>query len=399
MPSNASTLPMPPRASTLSSRAKGFPATRPFEARKYSLQGIRFACLAILPLLIASSANAWEIKSFAGRDHVALEEIATFYGLGEVAAPDTNTRKLKGSGREMVATLNSRELEIDGIKHWLAFPVLENKGHVYVSRLDLGKTLEPSFRPALIPDFPAVSTVVLDPGHGGKDAGARSPYEYEKNFALDVARRVRNELQKSGVRVILTRNSDSFVELADRAAVANRLKNSIFISLHFNAGDGNQAANGFEIFCVTPRGAPSTAYEQIHVRDMVEENGNEHDIHSFALANAIYHSMHGRLEMFDRGVKRARFAVIRLAGVPSVLIEGGFLTNPSDARKVASKQWRDNYAAAIVRGILAYKKLAEHHIPPREVAAYRNPEAAPPPVTETNKPAPVPGVSLRDLPE
>ena len=356
-------------------------------------------CAAALPLLFAFSASAWEIKSFAGRDHVSLEEIAAFYGLGEAASPDANTRKLKGSGRDLVVTLNSREMEIDGIKHWLAFPVLENKGHVYVSRLDLGKTLEPAFRPALIPDFPAVSTVVLDPGHGGKDAGARSPYEYEKNFALDVARRIRNELQKSGVRVILTRNSDSFVELADRAGVANRLKNSIFVSLHFNAADANQAANGFEIYCVTPRGAPSTAYEQIHARDMVEENGNEHDIHSFALANAIYHSMHGRMEMFDRGVKRARFAVIRLAGVPSVLVEGGFLTNSSDARKVASKQWRDNYAASIARGILEYKKLAEHRIPPREVAAYRNPELAPPPVAETAKPAPVPGVTLRDLPE
>ena len=365
----------------------------------YSLRALRLAFLAALPLLSAFSASAWEIKSFAGRDHVPLEEIAAFYGLGEAASPDSRTRKLKGTGRELVATLNSREIEINGIKHWLAFPVLENNGRVYVSRMDLGKTLEPAFRPALIPDFPAVSTVVLDPGHGGKDTGARSPYEYEKNFALDVARRVRNELQKSGARVVLTRNSDSFVELADRAAVANRLKNSIFVSLHFNAADRNQAAKGFEIYCVTPRGAPSTAYEQIRTRDMIEENGNEHDIHSFALANAIYHSMQGKMEMFDRGVKRARFAVIRLAGVPSVLIEGGFLTSPSDARKVASKPWRDNYAASIARGILEYKQLAEHRIPPREVAAYRNPDLAPPPVAETNKPAPVPGVSLRDLPE
>ena len=360
---------------------------------------MRLACMAVLSLLADFSAQAWEIKSFAGRDHVPLDEVATFYGLGEATSPDPNTRKLKGSGRELVAVPNSREMEIDGIRHWLAFPVLEQKGRVYVSRLDLGKTIEPAFRPALIPDLPAVTTVVIDPGHGGKDNGARSPYESEKNFSLDVSRRVRNELQKSGVRVVLTRNTDSFIELADRAAVATRLKNSVFVSLHFNAADANQSANGFEIYCVTPRGAPSTAYEQIHTRDMVEENGNEHDIHSFALANAIYHAMHGRMEMFDRGVKRARFAVIRLAGVPSVLIEGGFLTNASDARKVASKQWRDTYAASIARGILEYKKLAEHHIPPREVAAYRNPELAPPPVAETSKPAPVPGVSLRDLPE
>lgn len=355
--------------------------------------------MAIFVLAFPDSGNAWEIKSFAGRDHIPLDEIASFYGLCEVASPNSNTRKLKSPDRELVATINSREMTINGLKHWLAFPVIEDKGRVFVARLDLGKTIEPAFRPALIPDFPAATTVILDPGHGGKDNGATSPYEYEKNFALDVARRVRNELQKSGVRVILTRNTDSFVELADRAAIANRQKNSIFVSLHFNAADANQSANGFEIYCVTPRGAPSTAYEQIHTRDMVEENGNEHDIHSFALANAIYHSMHGSLEMFDRGVKRARFAVIRLAEVPSVLIEGGFLTNASDARKVASKQWRDNYAASIARGILEYKKLAELHVAPREVTAYRNPTATARPVAETKKPTPVTGVTLRSLPE
>lgn len=347
----------------------------------------------------ACSANAWEIKSISGRDHVPLDEIATFYGLGEESKPDANTKKLQGSGRDLTAVVNSRELEINGLRHWLAFPVLEEGGRMYVSRLDLGKTIEPALRPALIPEFPAVTTVVLDPGHGGRDNGARSPYEYEKNFSLDVARRVRNELQKAGIRVIMTRNTDSFVELQDRAAVANRLKSAIFVSIHFNAADANFAANGFEIYCVTPRGAPSTAYEQTRTRDMIEENGNEHDIHSFALANAIYHSMHGKLEMFDRGVKRARFAVLRLAAVPSVLIEGGFLSNASDSRKVASKQWRNDYSAAIARGILAYKKLAEERVPPREVAAYRHPESAHAPVATTERPAPVPGVTLRDLPE
>jgi len=350
-------------------------------------------------LLVALPAGAWDIKSIGSRDHVPLDEIATFYGLGEESSPTTKTRKLKGSGRELFVTLDSREIEINGIRHWLAFPVLEDGGRIYISRLDLGKTLEPAFRPALIPDFPPVSTVVLDPGHGGKDNGARSPCEYEKNFSLDVARRVRNELQKAGLRVVMTRNTDSFIELQDRAAIASRLKNTLFVSIHFNASDTNAAANGFEIFCVTPRGAPSTAYEQTRLRDMIEENGNEHDIHSFALANTIYHAMHGKMEMTDRGVKRARFAVLRLAGVPSVLIEGGFLTNSGDARKVASKQWRDNYAAAIARGILEYKKLAEHRLPPREVASYRTPGLPTPPVAATANPSRIPDVSLRDLPE
>lgn len=357
---------------------------------------LRLAAAALL-VLAAAAAPAWEVKTFGGRDHVGLDEIGAFYGLGEVQSPTATTRALHGNGRDLAATINNREMRINGVKHWLAFPVMEVGGKAYVSRLDLGKTIEPAFRPTRIPNFPAVTTVVLDPGHGGRDNGARSPYENEKNFTLDVARRVRNALQKAGLRVILTRNTDSFVELADRAAVGNRAKNAIFVSLHFNAADSNPSASGFEIFCVTPRGAPSTAYEQTRERDMVAENGNDHDIHSFALANAIYHSMEGRIPMFDRGVKRARFAVLRQSQIPAVLIEGGFLTNASDARKVATKSWRDSYAAAIVGGILEYKKLAERHIPPREVSAYQHPESVRIPVAAA--PPPGPALGLRDLPE
>lgn len=386
---------MPFNTSTSSNFPKRvFPAASVEKKKRLGiLAALGFLLTAVFPV------GAWDLKSIDSRDHVPLDEIATFYGLGEESSPTAKTRKLQGSNRELFLTLDSREIEINGIKHWLAFPVLENGGKVYISRLDLGKTLEPAFRPTLIPDFPSVSTVVLDPGHGGKDNGASSPYEYEKNFSLDVARRVRNELQKAGLRVVMTRNTDSFIELQDRAAIASRLKNTIFVSIHFNAADTNASANGFEIYCVTPRGAPSTAYEQTRLRDMIEENGNEHDIHSFALANTVYHAMHGKMEMTDRGVKRARFAVLRLAGVPSVLIEGGFLTNSGDARKVASKQWRDNYASAISRGILEYKKLAEQHLPPRELASYRDPTIPTPPVAATANPTRVPDVTLRDIPE
>lgn len=317
-----------------------------------------FAGGLLAAILSPTALPGWEIRSFEGRNHVSLDEVASFYQLAPAATSSPDTKRFSGAGRDLTVTANRREILINGIAHWLAFPVLEQDGKFFLCRLDLGKTVEPAFRPERIPGFPAVNTVVLDAGHGGRDNGAHSPYEFEKNFALDVARRVRNELRKSGVRVVLTRNSDSFVELPARAAAANRLKDAIFVSMHFNATDENRAANGFEIYCATPRGAPSTAYEQLSERDMVGESGNEHDLHSFALANTISHSMHGQMTMTDRGVKRARFAVLRLARVPAVLIEGGFLTNPGDARNIASRPWRDAYAAAIARGILEYRNLA-----------------------------------------
>lgn len=355
--------------------------------------------LAAWALCFAAPAGAWEVQTIEGRDHVSLGEVAGFYGMGNESSPEPNTRKYRGDRRELVVARNSRLIILNGIAHWLAFPVRQQGEAMLVSRLDLGKTIEPAFRPQMIPGFKPVTTVVIDAGHGGADRGAKSPYEYEKNFALDVSRRVRDELKKAGLKVVMTRNSDSFVELPKRAAIANRIPNSILVSIHFNAADWNRQANGFEIFCVTPRGAPSTAYEQVSTKDMAEAAGNESDLQSFALANAVYHSMHGRMEMFDRGVKRARFAVLRLAKVPAILVEGGFLTNPDDARKVASRQWRDDYAESIARGVLEYVRLASNRTAPKEVADYRGGAAGDTAVAAARPtPAPASAIPLRDLP-
>lgn len=353
----------------------------------------------LLAALGLSTLQAWDVQSISGRDHVKVGDVASFYQLGKQSTPSPHTLKFEGEGDELTVTKDSRAISINGITQWLAFPVIDQDGTCFLSRLDLGKTIEPAFRPQMIGDFAPVRTVVIDAGHGGRDNGALGPYESEKNFTLDVARRVRDELKKAGVRVVMTRNSDVFVELADRAAVANKIPNSIFVSIHFNAADWNRSATGFEIFCVTPRGAPSTAYENVLVRDMIEENGNEHDLHSFALANSIFHSIHGKLAMFDRGVKRSRFAVLRLTRVPSVLIEGGFLTNADDARKVASKSWREDYAVSIARGIREYIKLATTGTPPRQLADYRTGKESPASMVAAPAAPPVPAVMLREMPE
>jgi N-acetylmuramoyl-L-alanine amidase len=358
--------------------------------------------LALLVTASAAYSFEWGVKRIEGRDYSSLKKIAEFYNLPQDFTPEDNSIYLNRGRRSLRAIRDNRELEINGVKHLLSFPVIERDGEWWVSRMDLGKTIEPAFRPELIADIKPFTTVILDPGHGGQDKGAVGRYEVEKNFSLDVARRVRNELQKSGVNVLMTRNSDVFVELHDRAAIANAKQNAIFVSLHFNASP-NAYAEGLEIFCITPRGSPSTEYDELLVRDMVQEYGNDNELQSFTLANAIYHSLHGSLKMTDRGVKRARFAVLRLSKLPSVLVEGGFLSNPNDARRIATKDWRDTYAKAIATGILEYRKLAEFKTPPRLISDYRNPSApaATPVAAVAALPSPTPkpgGVTLRDLP-
>jgi N-acetylmuramoyl-L-alanine amidase len=267
--------------------------------------------------------------------------------------------------------LDSREVMINGVRSWLCFPVTEKNGQYLVSRVDLAKTLEPQLRPQMITNLGQFKTVVLDPGHGGYDKGATSGYGCEKDFALDVARRIKPLLEAKGINVKMTRNSDVFVPLELRARIANAAKDSIFVSIHFNATDTNPAAQGFEIFSLTPRGAPSTADDALALRFMNMEAGSPVDAPSLALSMSVHHSVVGHFSEYDRGIKRARFAVLRLTKIPAVLVEGGFLTERGESRLIAQSAWRAKLAQSIATGIVNYKGLVDHKTRPMMVADYR----------------------------
>ena len=359
----------------------------------------------ILFLLVIGVAQAadfdWEVQRFSGRDYVSAKKLAEFYNLPRGLSPANKSLSLARGRRSLLLILGSREAEINGVKYVMSFPVVEEKDQYWVSRMDLGKTIEPAFRPERVPGIKPFTTVILDPGHGGRDKGAASPYEREKNFALDVARRVRDELQNAGMKVLMTRNSDDFIELQDRAALTRGRSDAIFVSLHFNDSP-NREANGLEIFSVTPRGSPSTEYDELLVRDMVAEYGNVNEVPSFILAHSIYQALQGSgLKMADRGVKRARFAVLRLTRVPAVLVEGGFLSHPEDAKRVASKERRNAYASALAEGIREFQKPAASKKPPRLAADYQNSlPGRPTTVAALPSPSPpAPEMTLREWPE
>lgn len=306
---------------------------------------------------------AWNVVTVDGRDYVSLANIAEFYQLDPPVAVGEARAETSQGQRNLLVEADSRVATIDGIRHWLCFPVLRRQNEFLVARMDLAMTIEPAWRPQRIRDLRPVRTVVIDPGHGGNDRGARNRFASEKDFTLDLGRRLRNRLGEEGVNVVMTRHNDVYVSLEERARIGNREKDSIFVSLHFNASSRNPNAGGFEIFCTTPRGAPSSGYETLRVRDMIEERGNQSGLQSFALATALHHAMIGRMDREDRGVKRARFAVLRLTETPSVLVEAGFLTNAGDAVAIADPSWRDDLADSIARGILAYINLANEQTP------------------------------------
>jgi N-acetylmuramoyl-L-alanine amidase len=317
------------------------------------------------------AADDWQFIKINGRDYLTVDNISKFYGLPAEVAPSGAQIKLETVKNPLEFITGSREVIINGARSWLCFPVLEQNGNFLVSRTDVAKTIEPLVRPHRITNTGKIGTVVLDPGHGGHDKGAVCRYGSEKNFALDVARQLRPLLQAKGFRVIMTREGDYFVPLEVRARIANTARDSIFVSIHFNATDRDPSATGFEIFSFTPRGAPSTSDNWVTSSSASVQAGSKVDAQSMALSACIYHSLLGHIPEFDRGIKRARFAVLRLTEVPAVLVEGGFLTERGESRLIAKKDWRGRLAQAISVGIENYRALAVKKQPPMLVAEYR----------------------------
>src|SRR6201982_1334223 len=208
---------------------------------------------------IAIAAGDWQIIKVSGHDYLSVDNISKFYGLPAEVVPSGSKTESEAADHPLEFVSGSREAMINGARSWLCFPVIEQDGKFLVSRTDVAKTIEPLVRPHRVPNVGNIQTVVLDPGHGGYDKGQVSRYGAEKDFALDVARKLRPLLQAKGLRVIMTREADYFVPLEVRAQIANAARNSIFISIHFNASGDDPNATGFEIFSFTPRGAPSTS--------------------------------------------------------------------------------------------------------------------------------------------
>jgi N-acetylmuramoyl-L-alanine amidase len=233
----------------------------------------------------------WQIIKVNGRDYLTVDNISKFYGLPADVAPAGNKKiQLETVKNPLEFVHGSREIVVNGARSWLCFPLIEKNGKFLVSRTDVAKTIEPLVRPHRVPNVGQLQTVVLDPGHGGHDKGAVCRYGYEKNFALDVARQLRPLLLAKGLRVIMTREGDYFVPLEVRARIANAARNSVFVSIHFNATNDDPNATGFEIFSFTPRGAPSTSDDWVRPTAVSMQAGSEVDSQSMALSACIYHS-------------------------------------------------------------------------------------------------------------
>lgn len=170
-------------------------------------------------------------------------------------------------------------------------------------------------------------TVVVDAGHGGLDRGARGVdgRSTEKVYALDTAKRIQRGLRARGYRVIMTRKGDYFIPLTSRVAASNRQRGAVFVSIHYN-WTGNSAISGTETYHYSSR--------------------------SYPLAANIQREIDRAAPTPNRGVKRARFHVLRNNTRPAALVELGFMSNPRELRLIKSASYRQRLADAVVRGIV-----------------------------------------------
>lgn len=177
----------------------------------------------------------------------------------------------------------------------------------------------------------------------------------EKDLTLDVAQRVDRLLQAQGLATLLTRVGDAYVSLADRAALTNRARDCVFVSIHFNEGN-KPVSSGVETYYAvhqTTTGAPMVSWLPFLQRVSSSELPNPE---SQSLAGLIQDSLVVRTQSVNRGTKAEQFFVIANVRYPSVLVEGGFLTNKDDIARIGSEDYREQLATAISEGILNYRE-------------------------------------------
>lgn len=268
--------------------------------------------------------------------------------------PGTNpVYQLRTAAGVMAIKVGSRTARCDGLECWLGHPPQLINGIPCINVLDAQKSLQPLLTLAGH-RIRNEGTVVIDPGHGGKDGGTRSVVngQLEKHYTLDWGLRLYWLLATNGWKVILTRTNDVDMSLAERVAVAEEANADLFLSLHFNSGLANRELNGVETYCLTPTGLPSSL-----VRDYEDDvtqvyPNNAYDDRNFQTALRLHRGLLQWTGAADRGVRRARFmGVLRGQNRPAVLIEGGYLSNPREATLISTPAYRQSLAVALAKAL------------------------------------------------
>jgi len=315
-------------------------------------------------LLLLAAAAAYcprpavaDIESFPyeGNRYVKLEDLAALYGGQMIPSPSADRIRIKLRQADLEFKPDSRELRISNTLVWLHEPMHRIGNSWTIREVDAKNTVDAIMRPGVHLKKAGHRLVVLDPGHGGEDTGAKGKRRVEeKRAALDICRRIKSQLMAAGIKVYMTRDSDRFIELEQRTALAKRWGADLFVSVHLNSA-ASTTAEGVETFVLSVQGHASTSGGSGADSAVT---GNKFDIRNSALGFQLHRSLTKETGAVDRGLKRARFIVLRNASCPAALVECGFLSNAVEEGKFMREEYRDKAARGIAKGIIHYITLA-----------------------------------------
>ncbi len=303
----------------------------------------------------APSVNVgWDVAKVGGREYVSVDSIRRFYNFTKMTRTGGSVI-LENAKVEMNLKIGGNECLMNNVKFVLSESIATVGEKIYVSRVDLAKLIDPVLRPHFIQNAGDFRTVVLDPGHGGKDPGATNPYGTEADYNVKVAGLAKKQLEAKGFKVVMTRSTDIYQSLQERVDFANSVQeNSIYVSIHFNSG--GRSARGIETFTLSPPGISHYGSDWKE-SDNRSRAGNEHDSANIALATSVHGSILRRLgkNTLDRGIKRARFSVLSGVRHPAILLEGGFMSHPYEARLIENEAYQNAIASGVVDAITKYR--------------------------------------------
>ena len=312
----------------------------------------------------------WQAKRNASRTYVPLDRVSKFYGYslvtsgrkilltnkGKVAPEKTITIEFSSGGQEVI---------MNGVKFIFSFPIIAIGGKYHLCETDFNKILDPVLRPSYIANAKPFDTVIIDPGHGGRDPGCVNSLGTEAGYNLKVAKLLKAQLLKYGFKVVMTRDSDRFISLSQRVIIANKYRNAIFVSIHFNSigGAARSQARGIETFTLSPEGVAHYG-SSVKASDLRKKPGTQQDSANMALATAVHWQIIRSLAdkkkgpgivIPDRGIRRARFNVLTGVKHPAILIEGGFMSHPEESRHIHKPTYQSTMAKAVCNAIYFYR--------------------------------------------
>ena len=247
----------------------------------------------------------------------------------------------------------TRQARFDGMDLWLGYAPRPSPEGLLVHHVDLEKNLRPLITQNRLPP-PGSRRIVLDPGHGGRSSGTVSVLDQrpEKEFVLDWALRLAPLLAAAGWDVFLTRTNDVDLTIAERVAMTDAVRPDLFLSLHFNSAAPDLTRSGVETYSMTPVGLPSTLTRNYDDHPYMVLPNNAHDAANLQYAARLHRAVLRSTGAEDRGIRRARFmAVLQGQTCPAVLIEGGFLSHPREAARIATPGYRQLLAESVAAAL------------------------------------------------